>query len=179
MKHLYFARHGLSEMNKIGLFAGQIETPLTTEGRHQAKQAGIKAQELGIDHIITSPYSRTLDTAKIIATEIGLPLNNIETNRLFVERNLGALEGTPYHAKLDLDIDGVTDIETAVDLQYRLELAWQYLKSLKYDTVLVIGHGASGRMLRHVINPEIPFKFDTLALKDHYKLGNAEIVQLI
>ncbi len=64
MKHLYFCRHGLSVLNKEGKWAGSTETPLTVEGRTQAKLAGKAAQNLKIDYIICSPLSRAHDTAK-------------------------------------------------------------------------------------------------------------------
>lgn len=32
MKHLYFMRHGLSVMNKQGVFSGSNDTPLDAEG---------------------------------------------------------------------------------------------------------------------------------------------------
>ena len=40
MKKLFYVRHGQTVMNVQGLLAGQIETPLTDEGRAQAEAAG-------------------------------------------------------------------------------------------------------------------------------------------
>src|SRR5690606_2527197 len=71
MKKLYFIRHGLSVMNRQGVFSGSIDTPLTDEGRKQAKRAGKLARDFGIDYIVSSPLARALETAQIIAGEIG------------------------------------------------------------------------------------------------------------
>jgi broad specificity phosphatase PhoE len=92
MKKLYFIRHGLSEMNKSGHFAGTIDTPLAEEGRAQAKMAGIKARELRIDLIVTSPLIRASETAEIIARQIGYPKDKIVLSRLLIERHWGDLE---------------------------------------------------------------------------------------
>lgn len=172
MKRLYFCRHGLSEMNKLGLWAGQTETPLSEEGRLQAKLAGEHARTLGIQKIISSPYERAHDTAKIIAGEIGYPLHHIELNSLFIERHFGSLDGTPWSP--DLNLDGFADIETTDSLFERCKLGFEFLLTVPEDTVLLVSHGATGRMLRHVIHPEIPFE----KTAEFSGFANAEIVQL-
>ncbi len=172
MKRLYFVRHGESELNARGVYAGQTETPLTRKGREQAKTAGMQARELQIDHVVSSPYSRTRDTAVIIADAIGYATENIELTSLFIERGLGALEGQPWNPDLNLDV--FADIETIDRLLHRMTLAYTFLQNLAADNILVVGHGASGRALRHVIHPEIPFQG-----KGSVPFDNAVIVQLV
>lgn len=173
MKHLYFCRHGLSEMNKMGLYAGQTETPLAPEGRMQAQLAGEYAKSLNIQKIVSSSYERAVDTAKIIAREIGYPVKDIELNSLFIERNMGVMEGQPW--KPDLSLDGFADVETVDTLFERCKLGLEFLRSLPEDNVLVVSHGSTGRMLRHVIDPTVPFKPGDKATK----FENARIVQLL
>src|SRR5690606_14158884 len=96
MRKLYFIRHGLSELNAQGLYAGHTETPLTEEGRLQAKQAGQGATGLGIDLIVSSPLERALETAQIVAHEIGYPEESIITDDRLIERHFGQLEAQPY-----------------------------------------------------------------------------------
>ncbi len=171
MKHLYFVRHGLSEMNKTGHWAGRhTETPLTPEGREQAREAGAHARKFHIDHIVSSPQGRAHDTAKIIAEVIGYPVDAIELNSLFMERGLGILEGKPWQP--DLNIDGFADVETTDTLLERMHLAYELLRSLPADNVLVVSHGAIGRALRHVIHPDIPFHHSE-------PFPNAQIIQLL
>jgi broad specificity phosphatase PhoE len=173
MKHLYFVRHGLSELNKIGLIAGQIETPLAAEGRDQARLAGLEAKKLGIEKIVSSSYSRAYDTAKIIAQEIGYTLSDIELNSLFIERCMGVMEGKPWSP--DLNMDGFADVETFDTLYERCKLGFEYILTIPEDVVLVVSHGSTGRMLRHVINPDIPFR----NTDPSSRFNNAQIVQLI
>lgn len=144
-------------MNVAGVWSGQIETPLTKQGRAQAKKAGqeLKDQNVHIDYIISSPLARAHDTAIIIAKEIGYPKDKIETNPLFLERHFGALEGMAWQP--DINLDGIADIETTDTILNRARMALTYLESLPYDTILVAAHGSIGRAIRHHIHEDIPF----------------------
>jgi uncharacterized phosphatase len=156
MKRLYFIRHGLTEMNKLGLFSGITETPLTAEGRKQAKKAGQSAKDLGIDLIVSSPLERALETAQIIAKEIGYTPAEIQTNKLLIERHFGEMEGKPWTP--DFNIDGVADIETDDSLIARAKAALRWIESLPADNILVVGHGSFGRALRYHLAKHIDFK---------------------
>lgn len=155
MKKLYFIRHGLSEMNKSGHFAGIIDTPLTNEGRDQAKKAGQNIQRLKIDLIVSSPLSRARETAEILAKQIGYPRDKILLSDLLVERDWGDLEGSP-HIYIH-DLDEVPNAETSEQLLERAEKALRYLESLEPNNILVVSHGTFGRALRHHIIEDLPF----------------------
>lgn len=177
MKRLYFVRHGLSEMNVQGLFAGSIDTPLTDEGRRQASIAGKLAQDLQIDLIVSSPLSRAHETALIIAKEIGYPPEKIHVNSLFTERNFGELEGKAWQP--DLNLDGVADIEALDTVLNRAEQAVAFLESRPEQTILVVSHGAFGRALRSLYMPEFPFANITAEAAGTSVNKNAEIVRLV
>ena len=170
MQRLYFVRHGLSVLNVKGLFAGQTETPLTDEGRLQAKQAGEYAKTLHIDYIMSSPLSRALDTAKIIAIEIGFAPENIDVNTLVIERGFGELEGKPWAP--DLNIDGFADIETHDSLLERAKLTLEHLQTVSAANILIVSHSGFGRAMRYTLNPSVPFRVPP-------RLNKAEVIQLI
>jgi broad specificity phosphatase PhoE len=152
MKRLYFMRHGLSVLNMRGIRAGHIETPLTDEGREQARQAGIAAKHYGIDTIVSSPLSRAHDTAKIVAHEIGIPPADIHVNGLLIERDFGALDGKPYDP--DVDLDGIADVESFDEARTRAALALEWIESLGGTNVLVVSHGGLGRAMRDLLLPQ-------------------------
>ncbi len=168
--HLYFCRHGLSQLNKEGRWAGSTETPLTDEGKHQAKQAGQAAKSFDIDYILCSPLSRAHDTARIIAREIGYPVDEIDVNSLVIERHFGALEGEPWDP--DLNLDGIADIETVDSILERARLTLKHLETVDADTILIVSHGSFGRAFRHILHPDIPFHGSE-------RFENAKIVQLL
>lgn len=170
MNHLYFVRHGISVMNLSGVFSGRTNTPLAEEGKEQCRAAGQQLRDAGIDCIVSSPVTRALSTAQIIAEEIGFDPEKIITNDLFIEREFGPLEGTPYTTNLDLDaIDGV---EHSSDLLMRVEKGWQFLQGLEADTILVVSHGSVGRALRSLVQPDAQFEGG-----QHF--GNAQIEKLL
>src|SRR6185436_16717380 len=133
MKHLYFVRHGESELNAAGLGAGHSESPLTEKGRQQAKQAGQEAKDLKIDYVVCSPLSRARETAEIIAKEIGYPVKDIHVNKLFIERFFGELEGQPIITDVNFNFDDVKNVEKSQDLLLRGRAALDYLEKLKAD----------------------------------------------
>lgn len=161
-------RHGLTEMNVSGVWSGTTETPLTAKGRKQAKLAGQAAKDLGIDTIVCSTMGRAIESAEIVAKEIGYPLDKIHKSSLLIERHFGELEGQPYFP--DLDLDGVADIESTDTLLNRAKLAIDWIETITGNTILVVSHGSTGRAIRHILNPSIPFRG-----AGHFK--NAEIVQ--
>lgn len=166
MKKLYFARHGLTVMNVEGKWSGTTETPLTEEGRQQAKIAGQKAKDLNIDYVVCSPLSRAKETAKIIAKEIGYPVKNIHVNPLFIERHFGEMEGKTWGP--DINADGFSDVETVDTILHRAQVALAWLHSLEAENVLVVSHGSFGRALRSLILEEFPFSGPD-------RLANAEL----
>jgi uncharacterized phosphatase len=169
MKHLYFVRHGLSVMNQRGIFSSSTDTPLNDEGREQAALAGKELQTANIDCIVSSPTKRTLETARIIAEQLGYPADKILECTDFRERDFGPLEGKPYVAHLAHQTKGV---EEADALLARVQKGLDYLHSLDATNILVVSHGAVGRALRHCVDPNTPF-FPS------HGFANAKIVQLL
>lgn len=67
---LLIVRHGQSEWNAIGRWQGQADPPLSELGR---RQAFVAAASIGaVDGIIASDLHRALETAAIIAQQIGV-----------------------------------------------------------------------------------------------------------
>jgi broad specificity phosphatase PhoE len=153
MKRLYFIRHGQSVMNVQGVRAGHINTPLTEEGRRQAEKAGQAVKKYGIDTIVCSPLSRTYDTAKIIAKEIGIPEDELHVNSLLIERDFGQFDGQPYDP--DIDLDGFSDVESFDETRERAKLAVEWIETLGGSNVLVVSHGGLGRAMRSLLKPDI------------------------
>jgi len=102
---IYFIRHGESEANERKVFAGQKDDSILTEkGREQARVTAkeIIAEGIKIDRIITSPLTRAIETAHIIAQEIGFDVSKITKDERIIEYDLGTLSGTPWNPIINL-----------------------------------------------------------------------------
>jgi len=94
---MYFVRHGQSEFNlamhKTGRDPSIFDAPLTPLGFEQAKQAAKELARMNVKHLISSPYTRALQTASAIADELGL---RIQVEALVGERSVYSCDiGTP------------------------------------------------------------------------------------
>lgn len=173
MQKLYFVRHGQSVLNVQGKMAGSTETPLTDEGRRQATATGKQMKQDGIkvDFIVASPRSRAVETAQLIAKELGIDPASIHVNELFAEQHYGELEGKAWAP--DLNLDGISDMETIDSLVERAHLALQWLENMTgpNDRVLVVSHGGFGRAFRATVLKSFPLDFT-------FRLANAELIEL-
>jgi broad specificity phosphatase PhoE len=183
MRHLYFVRHGLSEMNVLGMYSGSSNTMLTNIGREQAAKTGIHIREnkIPVDVIVSSPLSRAHETAKHIAAEIDYDHNEIIIHDGLVERHFGILEGTlSKDSPIDYQtykndpfaIDAFEDVEKIADLQYRANKVLKEIRELPHDSILIVSHGAFGRALERAVKNMPLTEFGTT-------LDNGQLVKLI
>ena len=95
MPKLVFIRHGQSEWNLKNLFTGWVDVNLSEKGEQEAKEAGRKLKEAGIefDQAYTSVLTRAIKTLHFALEESGqLWVPETKTWRLN-ERHYGALQG--------------------------------------------------------------------------------------
>lgn len=91
MTLLYLVRHGETEWNLERRIQGSTDIPLNATGREQAVRTGRLLGRRSWDAIITSPLSRAVETAEIIAGELDLPAPVILP--AIAERAYGEAEG--------------------------------------------------------------------------------------
>lgn len=94
MTELYLVRHGETDWNAARRIQGSTDIPLNDRGREQARRTGRLLSSRTWDAIFSSPLSRALETAEIIAEETGLPAPDLM--EAVVERNYGAAEGLDF-----------------------------------------------------------------------------------
>jgi len=94
MGKLILVRHGESEGNRIRHFTSSPDAAITEHGRRQAYEAALRIKSLFKPTlIVTSPYYRARETARIIKEQVGAP---VEIEQNFREQSLGRLAGKPY-----------------------------------------------------------------------------------
>jgi 2,3-bisphosphoglycerate-dependent phosphoglycerate mutase len=92
---LVLARHGQSDWNLKNLFTGWKDPGLTDLGIEEARNAGRRLKEMGVqfDVAFTSDLSRAQRTCKLILEEIGQPDLKTIANLALNERDYGDLSG--------------------------------------------------------------------------------------
>ncbi|MEX2238085.1 MAG: histidine phosphatase family protein [Dehalococcoidia bacterium] len=83
---LYLVRHGESDIPPGRI---QKDYPLSPLGRQQAERVGKRFEGVKIDHLVTTPYRRCLETAQAIADCTGV--DHVEIP------GLGAIDAGPLH----------------------------------------------------------------------------------
>lgn len=90
----YFLRHGETDWNKKQVYMGGQDIPLNEVGRAQASLIHQHIKGIRIDHIVSSPLSRAMETAQIVNTHLGLSITILDELR---ECSWGSAEGQPLN----------------------------------------------------------------------------------
>ncbi|MBI3521825.1 MAG: histidine phosphatase family protein [Chloroflexi bacterium] len=149
--HLYLVRHGESEANAARVFTGQTDSPLTERGREQARTVARVLAPIHFDRIASSDLSRTRDTAEVIASGRGIP---VETYAGLREIDLGRMAGRGWDEARGLpnyDSDGFVQWPGGESLEQVLTRALSVIDTLVHEssgkTICVVGHGGVTRIL--------------------------------
>ena len=161
MALFYLVRHGeptYQHMLENGFWGfGRDFAPLTDRGREQAEVAAKDARLTGAELIVSSPYTRALQTAQIISQETGL--------RVVVELDLHewipdltnqyksseesfacAREFTEHHGEYPTGT--ALRWETLSHMRQRMRRVAD--KYSEYDKVIFVGHGMAFRCLKYI-----------------------------
>ena len=158
MKTIYFVRHGQSQANVDRIYAPD-DSPLTEKGRQQAIDGGKNLEEVGIQLIISSPLKRCQDTATLIAHDLDIDPESIETDDRLTEIKADNMMGTPLRglpAFIDLmkDPSHPYDVESVDAVVERLRSLLSDLEQRAEDPILLVAHGGIGGILSAIIEGE-------------------------
>ena len=176
---LFYVRHGKTQGNADKIYIGQTESPLLEEGIEAAKIVGkqIENSNEHIDAIYTSRLGRQLVTAKIIATEINYPVENIIITDLLLERAGGNFEGRPrteFFAASEAE-QAAAGAESLKDLSKRALAIVDLAKAEHHNgKVLFVGSATIGEMIRAMVKYN-----DYTKMFDDEPMPNSELIQLI
>jgi uncharacterized phosphatase len=92
--NIILVRHGETEANRLGCFAGADDVPLTEAGRAQAHELALRlGREFRPEVLVSSEFLRARQTSEIIASVLGLAAEAVPGIQ---ERDFGCLKGHPY-----------------------------------------------------------------------------------
>ena len=170
-QELLLVRHGQSTANARGIWQGQMEFPLSEEGRKQVALTGRALSKEPFEALYSSPLSRALETADIIRDRSGFAGKVVPSGGLS-ERHGGILEGhtwaeqerqNPELAKKFLSIPeeerwALVGAETDEEVISRFGEAISSISALHPDgaRLVIVSHGGVMRaFLRELFGPEV------------------------
>ena len=146
-------RHGESEFNvvykKTRIDPGIRDPKLTELGKHQVMEATKHLNGRGIARILTSPYTRAIETAYLVAKRIGVPIH-IDAHigeRAAFACDIGTAGSDLRRAWPELDLDHIegswwptpVESEEALDIRCRA-FRQRQTETCDWQAVLVVSH---------------------------------------
>lgn len=155
MTRIALVRHGQTDWNLEGRLQGSTDIPLNDTGRAQASEAGLRLRGHGYSMIVSSPLSRAVETAELLAAEVGLdgPRERIDG---LAERSYGSAEGVESSQLAEMFPHGVPDAEDDQRVVDRVTEALTDLAGrVPDDRIIAATHGGViGRLIRSL--PDTP-----------------------
>ena len=155
-KTIYLVRHGKIKTDSQRSYIGQIDLPLTEEGRMQAQALAGKFSKLNIDEIYCSDLSRSRDTAQEIAMAHGLvPLERADLREISLGK-WGGLKFAEVARRYPREFkQRGTDIgyfrppggESFADCSKRVLTAFQDILEKPNNNILIVGHAGINRLI--------------------------------
>lgn len=148
---LLVTRHGQTQWGVEHRICGRTDIPLNDAGRQQARQLAEALRARPIDLILTSPMERARETAQIIASACGAP---VQAEPRLIEQNYGIYEGKDQRdpdfwenkSRFAWRYPGG---ESMFQLAHRVYGVLDELREKYPDkTVLIVCHGGVCRVLR-------------------------------
>ena len=170
---LYLVRHGETDWNRQRRIQGLTDIPLNDVGRAQAMTTGRRLAARSWDGVFSSPLSRALETASIIADELALPAP-IPLEAL-VERDYGEAEGMNF---LDIerrwpDRGAVPGQETREQVVARVLPALKGLAIAHPDqSLVVVSHGGAIRAVLTAVQPSASHGMITNGSVHSFRFGD-------
>jgi broad specificity phosphatase PhoE len=150
-------RHGQTDWNIDFRLQGVTDIPLNSTGIAQAKAAAKAIPQGYWNFVASSPLTRAVDTAQIVAQQISIPELVIEP--LLLERSFGDAEGMTHAEWKAAYPDGMPPGGESLELlrTRAIRLLEHLLAQYRGTKVLAVSHGALIRKLvRMVSQGEFP-----------------------
>jgi uncharacterized phosphatase len=162
-------RHGQTDWNINFLLQGITDIPMNQTGIEQVRTAAKAINKDDWDIVLTSPLTRAMQTAEIIADSLGFDV--VMQEQLLIERSFGEAEGLSHEQwkQKYSNLDEIPGGESKSQLLTRSQLLLDTVSTgFAGKRVLAISHGALIRTLIAIAsNNELP--------RDGERLGNASL----
>ena len=154
---IYIIRHGKTALNKANVLQGRSDCPLNEEGILQAKEAAGKLKNITFSHVYSSPLSRAIQTAELVA-----PGQEIIIDKRLIEMDYGPYEGIdlthlpPEILRFFSDFINNPAPDGMEQLPEVIKRAGSFLEEIKGQTgnLLISTHAIAMKGLLEYLTPE-------------------------
>lgn len=159
LKHaVWFVRHGETDWNAERRYQGHADIPLNGKGRAQAARNGaaLKGRVSAGAAYISSPLVRATETLEILREAMGLTRKRYALDDRLIEIDLGSWNGKTYD-EIAAEDPGVHERREREKWTFRVPGGESYAETAARvrdfltgldRPAVIVGHGASGRILR-------------------------------
>ncbi|MBQ8159672.1 MAG: histidine phosphatase family protein [Clostridia bacterium] len=153
---IYIIRHGKTALNRANVLQGRSDCPLIEEGVCQAEEAGRRLKTVRFEHVFSSPLSRAVQTAEIVA-----PGRAIRTDDRLIEMDYGPYEGLdlrrlpPEMKTFFSDFEhnpAPMGMEQLGDVKIRVAAFLESIRDLQGD-ILISTHAIAMKAILEVLTP--------------------------
>ena len=140
---IYLIRHGETDWNVQGRFQGREDIPLNDTGIFQAQRCGEALEGGKFAAVITSPLIRAKETAKIIASHVGV--DNIIIDNDLIERDFSRISGMNFIEREAFYASGQKDNKEPWEslCERMASCIKRYTEIYADNNIIMVSHGAS------------------------------------
>lgn len=149
---LYCVRHGETEFNAAGRIQGQLDSPLSELGYRQCAAVAEAMAAQPVDVVVSSPLRRASESARTIAKRLQV---EVRFDERLMEINAGLFQGRCWSEIEQLYPEAsrqwrtqdpdfrLPEGESRRDVMLRVRAAFDDLRQLRLQHVIVVAHGGS------------------------------------
>jgi len=156
----FFMRHGQAENNTQKFFdpTDEKKFPLTEKGRADVEARAKELTDRKVTRIFASPFTRTMETAKMMAKVLGISESDIVSDKRLGELGFGIFAGSgnkeAYFAYRDSHRydEKLPGGESYQDAKRRMgDFLYEIDSKCSNETILIVGHGIGSEVLPAVV----------------------------
>lgn len=138
-------RHGETDWNHQGRRQGRRDVPLNDQGRDQMHHLGVCLDGLTANAMLTSPLSRAVESAEILAEHLNFAPDSIRRENGLIERDFGDVDGmTTAELRAYRARGGNEKNEPLYKVRERMmHTVLNVARHEKHKTVLMVSHSAA------------------------------------
>ncbi len=186
----FISRHGQAQSNVDDVSSTGMETQkenhLTEKGRQQALESASALKDKGIDLIFVSPFTRTKETARIIADELGLSSEQVVEEARLREISTGIYDGRPndeyrafYPTVGARFLTAPEDAESFTDVRRRMGNFLHELERTYSDkNILIVSHGDPLWLLKLLADGKPASELESLPYPQNCEVAELPFVPL-